>query len=308
MKPGRTGNRVREVRETRGLSQTAFAASVALSRQSVSAIEGGRALPSVDVALRIARALDCSVESLFRSEAQDPRLSAELTAAAVSGRVALAQFASGWLAYPLDREGLRVAADGLIASSIGRRAQIDPLRSPGESNVRDVRRQLGKTQVALLTLARWQAGLVLAPGNPKQIQRVAELARRSRRPRLVAREPGSGAQRLLDAELARAGLCARELPPPQLTASGQLEVAQAVASGAADVGVATRDAAIAYGLTFLPLAEERYDLVVKLEQLQDPRLQRLLDVMTGAPFRRELACLGYDVSCCGERAAEVHAA
>jgi molybdate-binding protein len=59
--------------------------------------------------------------------------------------------------------------------------------------------------------------------------------------------------------------------------NGHLEVAQAVAIGAADTGIATRDAAISFGLPFVPLSEERYDLALRAEDEDDPRMQRLLD-------------------------------
>jgi molybdate-binding protein len=85
-------------------------------------------------------------------------------------------------------------------------------------------------------------------------------------------------------------------------------VAHAIAIGAGDVGIATRDAALAFGLDFVPLAEERYDLVVSRAELADPRMQRLLDTMTTAAFRRELVALGYDVRACGDRVAELGAA
>jgi molybdate-binding protein len=89
---------------------------------------------------------------------------------------------------------------------------------------------------------------------------------------------------------------------------GQLEVAHAVAIGAGDVGVATRDAALAFGLTFVPLAEERYDLAIPESGLEDQRIVRLLDALSAAPLRRELASLGYDVRCSGDRVADVSAA
>ena len=85
--------------------------------------------------------------------------------------------------------------------------------------------------------------------------------------------------RSLDRELASAGLSAKLASKPALLASGHLEVAQVVSIGAADAGVATRDAAIAYGLHFIPLQEERYDLVVPIAVADDARIQRFLDVM-----------------------------
>ncbi|WP_434427185.1 substrate-binding domain-containing protein [Nannocystis pusilla] len=158
----------------------------------------------------------------------------------------------------------------------------------------------------LITLARWEAGLLLAPGNPRKIRGAADLGRRGLR--LVARETGSGSRRLLERELVRAGLSAALAGAAPVRASGHLEVAQAIASGAGEVGVATRDAAIAFGLEFVPLAEERYDLAIPRALLADPRLERFLDAMTSAAFRRELSSLGYDVRGCGDRVAELDAA
>ena len=83
-------NRVRELREALGLSQVTLAATIGLTRQSVHAIEAGRAIPAVDVALRIARALDCPVESLFGATTADARLTTEAVTEANAGRVALA--------------------------------------------------------------------------------------------------------------------------------------------------------------------------------------------------------------------------
>jgi putative molybdopterin biosynthesis protein len=73
--------------------------------------------------------------------------------------------------------------------------------------------------------------------------------------------------------------------------------------GAADGGIASHDAALAFGLEFQPLSEERYDLVLPEAELEDPRLQRLLDELTTQPFRRELESLGYDARPTGERVA-----
>ncbi len=172
----------------------------------------------------------------------------------------------------------------------------------GEANLPDVRRHTRKQAVAIYTLARWQAGLLTAPGNPKQIRSTASLGKRGLR--LCVREPGSGARRLLDRELAQAGLLAELAKPGTLQVRGQLEVAAAIAMGAADVGLATRDAALAFGLDFIPVAEERYDLVIPRPGLQDRRLVRLLELLTTAAFRSELSSLGYDTSHSGDRVTE----
>lgn len=382
----RVQSRVRAVREQRGLSQVALAAAAQLSRQSIGAIEAGRTQPAVDVALRIARALDVSVEELFAPFQNEAALLTEPTAAALSGRVALAHIAGRWLSYRLDGGAVRTSADALVSSDVaeqGRarqrmaatRVRVEPLRTPaeardnvvlmgcalglglladrlnsrpgpgrflwltrsstdalgalaarqthlagvhlvdtrtGEANVTDVRRLVGRSSpggsgaLALITLARWEAGLVTAPQNGKAIRSVADLGRRGLR--LVVREPGSGARRLLEAELRKAGLPRQIASAALLQAAGHLEVAQAVAMGAADAGIATRDAALALGLGFVPLAEERFDLVLPLEALADARLARLFDVLSSSAFQRELGCLGYDVRASGVRVAELSAA
>jgi putative molybdopterin biosynthesis protein len=170
----------------------------------------------------------------------------------------------------------------------------------GEPNVSAVRRFAGRSRPALVTLARWEAGLVLRAGNPLRIRGVADLGRPGLR--VVRREPGAGAQQLLEQQLRAAGLDPARTPARSVSARGHLEAAFAVAIGGADVALTMRNAALAYGLDFVPLAEERFDLVLGREASSDPRLIRLLDVIQGASFRSELASLGgYDVSECGRR-------
>ena len=362
-------NRVRERREARGLSQVELAEAVGLSRQSVGSIEAGRATPAVDVALRLAKALDSKVEDLFGSSVGEAAIRAVPSSEALVGRVALARVAGRWVCYPLAGSAVRTSADGLVGRPHRGVVEVEPLRSEseaeehivlmgcapalglladrlnsqtgrgrflwiassstralealekrhthvagvhlvdrrtGEANVVDVKRHTSVDPVALITLARWEAGFVIAQGNPKHIRRALDLGRRGIR--LVTREVGSGARRLLERELRSAGLSKDAASRASLEATGQLEVAHAVHLGAADVGVATRDAAMAFGLHFVPLAEERYDLAIPLAELEDPRLKRLLDMMTSGEFRRELSSLGYDPSSSGDRVAEIYAA
>lgn len=361
-------NRLRESRQARGLSQLALANAVMLSRQSVHAIESGRAIPAVDVALRLASVLDCSVEALFGGRTTEQALTTEPVGESIPGRVALAYIANRWLSYAMSSRGPGRSADAIVSRSKRGRVEVDLLRTPaelrenvvimgcapalglladrlnahsgpgrflwfsrsstsalealgrgqthlsgahlidaksGEANVPDARNYSQKRALVLITLAVWEVGLVVATGNPKRILRVADLATPG--VRLISRESGSGARRLLERELLRAQLPV-DLAEGAMQASGHLELAHVVSIGAADVGIATRDAALAYGLSFVPLTEERYDLVLPRDELSDPRLGRLFDVMTSGPFRRELSSLGYDLAQCGERVAEVFVA
>ncbi len=363
----RIPNHVRELRESRRWSQAQLAARSALTRQSIGAIEAGRAVPGVDVALRLASALSCSVETLFSSHTAT-RLSAEADTPAHIGRVALARLHGRWVAYPLSTQ-LHLAADGLATRQRGSRVTVETIRplemaretivlmgcaaglgllsdrlnahggvgrflwfsrsssdalgalaarrthiagvhlvdgASGEANLTDVGRSIRDESVAVITLGSWEAGLVLASDQAGRIRAVADLTRRGLR--LALREPGSGARRLLDRELERAGIPLSSLRALNAPLEGHLDVARAIALGAADAGIATRDAALSFDLPFVALAEERYDLVIPLQHLEQPSVQRLLDAMTAGPFRRELSALGYDMQDSGRRVAELNAA
>ena len=174
--------------------------------------------------------------------------------------------------------------------------------SPDAANRAEVHRLLPHLDLTLVTLVGWTAGLVVPRGNPLGLRTAADLARPG--VRIAAREPGAGARRLLERELAAAGVDPALLLARASVARGHLEVAHAVALGAADAGLAIGAAAAAYGLDFVPLADERFDLALPAGATDDPRTARLLDAICSGPFRREVASLGgYDVAPCGRAAA-----
>jgi molybdate-binding protein len=150
----------------------------------------------------------------------------------------------------------------------------------------------------IVNLTRWRQGLVVAPGNPRGIEGVADLLREDLR--FVGREPGSGAERLVTRLLDELGLCAGSFLAPATT---HAEVARRVRWGAADFGVAIEAAAIAEGLDFIPLAEERFDLLVPRERAELPEVARLLELIDRRSFRSEAAQLpGYDLREAGHAA------
>lgn len=196
---------------------------------------------------------------------------------------------------------LRALANGLThvagvhsVSDSGADASVEAVRSAGL-----------RESVALVTLARWAAGL-LTRSDDGRVRGVADLS--ATNVRLVAREKGAGARHLLEQQLRAAGESVDVVRSARLIASGHINVARAIAMGAGDVGLATRDAALAFGLRFLPLAEERYDLVVPQSLVTDPRITHLFDVLASHAGRRDLESLGYHVSSAGKRVAEVKAA
>ena len=118
------------------------------------------------------------------------------------------------------------------------------------------------------------------------------------------REPGAEARSLLDRTLAGAGILGGQLPGYDTHAAGHLEVAAAIAAGLADAGIASEPAALAYDLVFVPLAAERFDLVIPAAHVSTREVQGLLKVLSSVWLLDQLASLpGYDPARCGERIA-----
>jgi putative molybdopterin biosynthesis protein len=169
----------------------------------------------------------------------------------------------------------------------------------GDYNLAAIRRLFPKGGVKVVTFAIWEQGLVFAAGNPKDIRSVADFARPD--VRIINREPGAGSRDLLDRELHRAGVSVDMVTGYDRIAHGHLPAALAVSQGEADCCIATRSAAQAFGLGFLPLATERYDLVIRDAFLQLPATEALLDSLNRSAIRRRLELLaGYDTSHTGE--------
>ena len=170
----------------------------------------------------------------------------------------------------------------------------------GESNLPAVRKHFPKGSVAVVSYAIWQEGIVIARGNPKSIRGIEDLARKD--VAIVNREPGSGSRFLLDSHLQRAGISPQAVKGYQETASGHLPAAWQVKNGHADCCFATKTAACVFGLDFIPLESERYDLVIHKRNLSHPSMQILLDTLSRTSFRRELEGLGgYDTRMAGDR-------
>ena len=169
----------------------------------------------------------------------------------------------------------------------------------GEYNMPLVRKLFPRGGVQVVTFALWEEGLVVARGNPKSIRGAEDLARKD--VSIVNREQGAGSRQLLDKKLAAAGVDTSRVRGYGRTAEGHLAAALAVNSGSADCCVATRAAARAFGLDFIPLATERYDLVFRKSHAELPALQSLLDALNRSALRRKLeAMAGYDTSHTGE--------
>ena len=152
-------------------------------------------------------------------------------------------------------------------------------------------------RLLVANLTRWRQGLVVAADNPLGIGSGADLLRPGLR--VAQREAGSGAHDLA-VRLAEAH-GDRELPSAGPRAIGHRDVARLVRTGSADVGITIEAAALAEGLDFVPLTEERFDLILPASLAGEAPCSRLLDALDDPDFRTELSYLpGYDGSQSGQ--------
>jgi putative molybdopterin biosynthesis protein len=346
-----SGERVRRARVARGVSQSALALSAGISRQALGAIESGSYQPGVATALRLARELGETVESLFGDTAG---ASVEATLASGSApqrsRVALARVGGRVVATPVPRAALElVPAGGIVSSVRNGHAAVDSfvssseidstllvagcdpavtiladwiarrrhpvalvalggssqsaldalakgrahaagihLRDPrsGEYNLTAVRRALGHRRALVVNFARWELGLAMKKGNPLGIRGFDDLARP--RVRLANREAGSGARIALDAALADSKIDARKIAGYRAELRGHLEVAAAIADDYADAGVTIRVAAEAYGLDFISIREERYDIAITEREMESVPVAAMLEALNSSWFARQV--------------------
>ncbi|MGH7852465.1 MAG: substrate-binding domain-containing protein [Candidatus Binatia bacterium] len=361
--PPQFENRLRERRQSVGLSQKQLADMAGITRQAVGAVEANQYSPATSVALQLARALKCRVEDLFSIKSTGEIVEGELLGAPQKGseriRAQVTQIGDRWLVRPLDGidelTSLTASADGLIVDADPKSARVkvrllkdretvrrqvvlggcDPamflaaehLRKhdkehlvpcmmgnslalaalkrgevhaagvhlvDGAWNLPHLRRVLGGLDCTVITFAHWEEGIIVRQGNPKRIRAVADLAHPG--VRMINREKGSGARRLLDRELKSAGIPSARVKGYGDEVFSHLEVASRVKSGLAQAGIGVRAAAAICGLDFIPLQRERYDLVIPKTYYESlPGLRTLLDLIAGKPFREELEALGgYD--------------
>lgn len=173
----------------------------------------------------------------------------------------------------------------------------EPAAGPGGPEGLPATDALGLEMVRV-GFAGWREGLIVSPDLAGTVASLSDVERVGAR--LVNREEGSEARRLLDGERHRLGVDPSGLPGYDTEAPGHLPVASAIASRLGDVGVGSEPAALTYELGFVPLATERYELVMRRVDLETPELRGVLQALHSGWLRAQLAALpGYDVSYCG---------
>ena len=174
---------------------------------------------------------------------------------------------------------------------------LDP--ATGEYNISYLKQYLPDLPLRLVVLAGRQQGLIVAKGNPRRIQGLADLARPDLR--YVNRQRGAGTRVLLDYELGKLGVAPEGIQGYNSEEFTHLAVAAAILSGRADCGMGIAAAAQALELDFIPLFEERYDLVIPLQYAESELLKPLFDLLHSAAFRLEAEKIpGYSARRMGE--------
>jgi putative molybdopterin biosynthesis protein len=157
-------------------------------------------------------------------------------------------------------------------------------------NIPVVKKYLGTRPALLINVAKRVQGLVVAKGNPKGVKSVSDLARSDIR--FINRQVGSGTRILLDTMLAEQGIGRDSVRGYDREEFTHAAVGVLVKDGIADVGLAIYPIARLFGLDFMPLVEEEYDLLVTREFSEEKRFSVLMDAILSAEFARRLQDFG----------------
>ncbi|MBK9601178.1 MAG: molybdopterin biosynthesis protein [Anaerolineales bacterium] len=173
---------------------------------------------------------------------------------------------------------------------------LDP--NDGSYNISYIRQYMPNIPVKVVALVGRDQGLIVKQGNPKGVKSLEDLSRRE--VQFVNRQRGAGTRVLLDYHLNLKGMSAESISGYTQEEYTHLGVAAAVASGRADCGLGIAAAAQALDLDFVPLFQERYDLVIPKGFAESELLAPLFDLLTDPVFRNSVSKLtGYDVNVMG---------
>ena len=171
-------------------------------------------------------------------------------------------------------------------------------------NIPYVRRLLPGIPAVIIHLTCRMQGFYVAKGNPKNIQTWSDFARDDIT--MINREKGAGSRVLLDENLRLLGISGAQVNGYSNETSSHLTVASAVSSGEADVAVGNEKIARQVdNIEFIPIKKERYQLIIKKEDLHTPEVLSMLNIIRSATFKKEFGNIGgYDTTDIGKIVAE----
>jgi len=178
-------------------------------------------------------------------------------------------------------------------------AAFDADNGTSDANIDAVRRMPALHDAVLVGVARREQGLLVAAGNPRDLHSLADVLGCGAL--MAVRQPGAGTRLLLDALLARISAAPKQLNRLEPPCPTGLDLAAAIRVGNADCGIATRAAAKAAGLDFVPLVWESFDLLTRQRSYFRPPLQRLIRFFDNSRLKQRAGDLtGYDLSRAGQ--------
>ena len=160
----------------------------------------------------------------------------------------------------------------------------------GEYNSTFIKKHFPELKVVILNLAHREQGLIVKKGNPLGIKTLNDLV--NKKASFVNRQEGSGTRVLLDFRLKENGTDAAAIQGYDRTAHTHMEVALEIFSGSADVGVGIFAAARMLGLDFIPLATERFDLIISSESYNSGGVKALREVLSSEEFKSNITRMG----------------
>jgi len=183
-------------------------------------------------------------------------------------------------------EGLAAIArgEGMVAGT----HLLDP--ETKQYNISYIQRWLVDLPLVMINLSFREVGLLVSPGNPKGIKAIPDLTQED--VTFINRQPGSGTRVLLDFLLKEHNLSPTAVAGYQREAYTHTMVAEAIRQGSADAGLGILAAARAFGLDFVPLTEEQYDLVVPKRFLELSRIEAMIETINDATFQDTVEKLG----------------
>ncbi len=170
----------------------------------------------------------------------------------------------------------------------------------GEYNISFIKRFLKDIPLQLINLCYREQGLIVAKGNPKTITGFKDLA--ENKLTFINRQNGAGTRLLTDKILSDEGIDPTAIVGYDHEEYTHMNVAASVANGSVDAGLGIRAAANALDLDFVPVAEERYDLIIPAHFLNDPKIMTVTDlVKNNKEFQNAILALGgYNLRDCGK--------
>jgi molybdopterin molybdotransferase/putative molybdopterin biosynthesis protein len=174
---------------------------------------------------------------------------------------------------------------------------LDP--ETGEYNFPYIHTYLNGMELKVIHLVWREQGLFVQRGNPKKVKGLGDLLRKDIT--FINRQKGSGTRILLDQTLKNLSLDSNQIQGYGKEEFTHMAAAATVASGVADAGLGILSAARALDLDFIPIAKERYDVIIPSIYFEDEKVQKVIETIRSDEFKRMVSQMGgYDVSRTGE--------